>query len=171
LGNTSGKNWHHPFPKARFKNKLPITLHEAYNKLFFGCLTAWEAEKFLREILADKDGFIRPELIEKKILGVLRNSRVILNSQRNTGSQDNKKKESGKKLTFRQAFEIVFGKARSVEQCVKILKNPPWMPPGVSYRWEGDKVILIFDYNQMRIAAKTRKDVDGLLPKDNLLVF
>jgi hypothetical protein len=155
----SKKNWHHPFPVARFKNKVDIRVHEAYNLLFRGHLTAWEAEQFLRKVLAGPDGIISDEaLSDKKRL-----------SRRSTRLKKNKKASEPEAkqrppLSYREAFELVFGAERQVERCVEILHQHPWMIPGATYRWEGNRVIIILDYDEMQRAALNRNDVDGLLP-------
>jgi hypothetical protein len=168
LARKRDKNWHHPFPVARFKNRVKARVHDAYNLVFKGHLTAWEAEKFLREQLAGADGMISDEALsdERRL-----SSRSKRRRKRRRARETELKKQSpvGKSdvegwFSYREAFELVFGTERQVERCVEILHQHPWMIPGATYRWEGNRVIIILDYDEMQRAALNRNDVDGLLP-------
>jgi len=162
------RNWHHPFPQARFKTKLEARVHDAYNQLFHGHRTAWEAEKFLREELAGPDGIISDEALSEEARQTKQYRRWQKKQQKLETSAGREKTGNGKKyrkspMSFREAFELVFGTERQVERCVAILKQHPWMPPGVTYRWNDDKVVLVFDYLAMKRAQQSRRDVQGLI--------
>jgi hypothetical protein len=160
------RNWHHPFPVARFQNKLPIAVHNAYNRLFFGHRTAWEAARFLRT-LADPSGIIPDEALSDEAMARLR--RRADSYARVAGKRTKRRKNgSGRpepSCPYREAFELLFGQERRLERCIAILNQPPWMPPGVTFRWEGETAVIVFDYAAMRSAAKKRRDVRGLLPE------
>lgn len=160
------RNWHHPFPAARFRNKVEIEVHEAYNQVFHGHRTAWEAEKFLTGELAGPDGLIPDEALDEEARETRQYRRWKEKRQKLASKKPNGRRQQKKAPpSFREAFELVFGTERRVERCVAILRQHPWMPPGVTYEWRDDKVILVFDYAEMRRAEAARNDVQGLVPK------